>query len=105
MPYPRGPGLYLPLSGATASERANSQLFLCELCDILSVPRPDPHRDRGYNDLGWGGSANVRAIHEAAKAWYEKFDRRKLPLNDAYEFARNNDLGEEAQRIKDSPAR
>ena len=30
-----------------------------------------------YNDLGWEGSANVRAIHEAAKAWYEKCDKRR----------------------------
>jgi hypothetical protein len=25
-----------------ASERANYQLFLSELCDLLGVPRPDP---------------------------------------------------------------
>jgi hypothetical protein len=24
-----------------------------------------------YNKLGWGGSANVRAIHEAANHWYQ----------------------------------
>ena len=29
-------------SKAEAAERANYQLFLCELCDILDVPRPDP---------------------------------------------------------------
>ena len=27
-------------SAASASERANSQLFLAELCDLLAVPRP-----------------------------------------------------------------
>ena len=27
-----------------AAERANYQLFLSELCDILTVPRPDPTR-------------------------------------------------------------
>jgi hypothetical protein len=30
--------------GSGAAERANYQLFLSELCDILSVPRPDPTR-------------------------------------------------------------
>ena len=27
---------------AGAAERANYQLFLTELCDVLGVPRPDP---------------------------------------------------------------
>ena len=35
-------------SSASASERANSQPFLLELCDLLAVPRPDPHPDKGY---------------------------------------------------------
>ena len=35
-------------AAATASERANSQLFLSELCDVLEVARPEPTRDRGY---------------------------------------------------------
>src|SRR4051794_2582105 len=25
-----------------AAERANYQLFLCELCDLIGVPRPEP---------------------------------------------------------------
>jgi hypothetical protein len=33
---------------ASASERANSQPFLCELCDILGVARPDPTSEAGY---------------------------------------------------------
>ena len=24
-----------------------------------------------YSQVGWGGKANVRALHEAAKHWYE----------------------------------
>ena len=32
---------------ASASERDNSQPFLCELCDILGVARPEPTRDPG----------------------------------------------------------
>ena len=35
-------------SAASASERANSQPFLLELCDLLDVPRPDPQSDKGY---------------------------------------------------------
>ena len=35
-------------SAASASERANSQPFLLELCDLLDVPRPDPHPANGY---------------------------------------------------------
>lgn len=32
-------------SAAQAAERANYQLFLSELCDVLGVPRPDPATD------------------------------------------------------------
>ena len=35
-------------AAATASERANSQPFLCELCDVLEVARPEPTREGGY---------------------------------------------------------
>jgi hypothetical protein len=35
-------------SAATPSERANTQLFLSELCDLLGVPHPDATRDLGY---------------------------------------------------------
>jgi hypothetical protein len=35
-------------SAASPSERANAQLFLVELCDLLDVPRPDPKPDSGY---------------------------------------------------------
>lgn len=35
-----------------AGERANYQLFLSELCDVIGVPRPDPtrtdDRENGY---------------------------------------------------------
>ncbi len=35
-------------AAASASERANSQPFLCELCDLLGVAKPDPTRVTGY---------------------------------------------------------
>jgi hypothetical protein len=34
-------------AAASASERANSQPFLGELCDILGVARPEPTRETG----------------------------------------------------------
>jgi hypothetical protein len=35
-------------AAASASERANSQPFLCELCDMLGVARPEPTQETGY---------------------------------------------------------
>jgi hypothetical protein len=35
-------------SAASPSERANSQPFLLEICDLLDLPRPDPHPANGY---------------------------------------------------------
>ena len=35
-------------SAASASERANAQAFLLELCDLLEVPAPDNHPQAGY---------------------------------------------------------
>jgi hypothetical protein len=35
-------------AAASASERANSQPFLCGLCDILGVALPEPTRETGY---------------------------------------------------------
>lgn len=32
-----------------------------------------------YNKLGWGGNANARAIHEAAKVWLAKNRPGKPP--------------------------
>src|ERR1035437_10605875 len=35
-------------AAAGASERAHSQPFLCELCNMLGVARPGPTREKGY---------------------------------------------------------
>ena len=32
-------------SAASGSERANYQLFVTELCELLGTPKPDPARD------------------------------------------------------------
>ena len=36
------PQVHRTLERSAAAERANYQLFLIELCDVLDVPRPDP---------------------------------------------------------------
>jgi hypothetical protein len=33
-----------------------------------------------YNELGWKGSANARAIHEAAKAWLTQHHPGRCPV-------------------------
>jgi hypothetical protein len=35
-------------AAAGPSERASSQPFLCELCNMLGVARPEPTRETGY---------------------------------------------------------
>jgi len=48
MPSRQLEGFIARWSAASPSERANAQLFLVELCDLLEVPRPDPKPDSGY---------------------------------------------------------
>ena len=48
MPRRDIPGFIAHWSAASASERANSQAFLLELCDLLEVPRPDNQPAAGY---------------------------------------------------------
>ena len=33
-----------------------------------------------YNELGWGGSGNARAMHEAVKAWLAKYHPGRCPV-------------------------
>lgn len=33
-----------------------------------------------YNSMGWKGSANVRAIHEVAKAWLKEHHPNRCPV-------------------------
>jgi hypothetical protein len=48
MPKRDIPGFIAHWSAASPSERANSQAFLSELCDLLEVPAPDNHPHAGY---------------------------------------------------------
>ena len=48
MPKRDIPGFIAHWSAASPSERANSQAFLLELCDLLEVPAPDNHPNAGY---------------------------------------------------------
>jgi hypothetical protein len=34
---------------------------------------PPAEINRLYNDLGWGGAANGRALHEAASEWMRRY--------------------------------
>ena len=43
-------------------ERANYAMFLCELCDVLGLPRPDPAGHPGQNDYVF-----ERAVKEVAR--------------------------------------
>jgi hypothetical protein len=43
---------------SAAAERANCQLFLSELCDVLNTPRPDPTTSDGLAEQ----AAAVRAV-------------------------------------------
>ena len=45
----------------------------------LGCTPPSQLRAR-YNEFGWKGTANVRAIHETAKAWLEKHHPGRCPV-------------------------
>jgi hypothetical protein len=47
-----------------AAERANYQMFLSELCDILEVPRPDPTSPDPAKNLHVFDRALERAFHQ-----------------------------------------
>lgn len=40
---------------------------------------PPQQLQETYNKLGWGGAANVRAMHEAAVHWYNTYHLGRLP--------------------------
>jgi hypothetical protein len=47
----------------------------------LASTRPEKLRSL-YNDLGWGGVANVQAIHKAAKAWLKEYHPGRCPMTE-----------------------
>lgn len=48
MPKRKVQDFILHWAAASASERANSQPFLLDLCNLLGVPHPDPQPSNGY---------------------------------------------------------
>ncbi|MBP0617677.1 class I SAM-dependent DNA methyltransferase [Jiella mangrovi] len=49
------------------AERANYQMFLTELCDVLEVPRPEPAgAERGFNDYVFERAVRPRESEETA---------------------------------------
>src|SRR5436190_13188937 len=107
-------------SKASPSERANSQLFLSELCDLLGVPHPDPARDNGYGfeyevtQHHPGGSSSKGRIDlykrgcfvleskqfQAAKAKASELDlaarKAGLELRESYQPVRGSDAWDDA---------
>jgi hypothetical protein len=45
---------------------------------IIATTPPRELQDM-YNKLGWGGNANVRAMHAAAEQWYKTHHPQRLP--------------------------
>ena len=45
---------------------------------IIAITPPQQLQET-YNKLGWGGAANVRAMHEAAQHWYKTYHPGRLP--------------------------
>ena len=39
-------------AAADGSERANAQLFVGDLCELLDLPKPDPARDHAADGTG-----------------------------------------------------
>ena len=46
---------------------------LSRLVVAIIASTPPKELQESYNKLGWGGNANVRAIHEAATQWYSNY--------------------------------
>lgn len=52
---------------------------LSRLVVAIIASTPPQQLQETYNKLGWGGSANVRAMHEAAEQWYKTHHPDRLP--------------------------
>jgi hypothetical protein len=66
-------GEVLTLEGATYQDVPTIYGDMSRLVVAWLANTPVDQLGRLYNELGWKGSANVRAIHEAAKMWMEKY--------------------------------
>jgi len=60
-------------AAAGASERANSQPFLCELCNMLGVARPEPTRETGYAFEYDVTEHHPGGFHRSRVAWLGRF--------------------------------
>lgn len=66
-------------SSSGAKERANYQLFLSELCDLLGVPHPDPATpDESKNIYVFDKTVTFRATDNSTSTGY--IDIYKKPL-------------------------
>lgn len=51
---------------------------LSRLVVAVIASTPPKKLQETYNKLGWGGEANVRAIHEAAEHWFKTYHPDRL---------------------------
>jgi hypothetical protein len=77
---------------SAGAERANYQLFLAELCDVLGVPRPDPSvADEAVNPRG-----PIRSREQRSKASCDISIRGRKPLRVEGRFAAGERRGSTA---------
>jgi len=67
--------------GSGASERANYQLFLSELCDLLEVPRPDPAQaDTKTNDYVFERRVRYQEADEGERGFIDLYKKGRFVL-------------------------
>ena len=78
-------------------ERANYAMFLCELCDVLDLPRPDPAGHPGQNDYVF-----ERAVKEVARDGSVSTRRMDLYKRDCFvlEAKQSRQIKDGAKEIK-----
>ena len=67
-------------SGGQYQDVATIYGDLSRLVVAMVATTPPQELQETYRSLGWGGSANVRAIHEAARHWYRTHQPDRLPI-------------------------
>lgn len=66
-------------TGASYQDVATIYVDLSRLVVGLLATTAPRQLQELYSQVGWGGNANVRALHQAAKCWYEIHHPGRLP--------------------------
>lgn len=70
----------VPGYGGTAPEDVATMYGdMSRLVVALLAGTPTAELRALYNRLGWSGSANARVLHEAAKAWMDRYHPGRRP--------------------------